>query len=617
MQMRTLGAVSVCIAEERGVCPLCYGKMVVQKTTPRMGRTLAHGPFEAQETIYVCAAGCRWPSGLRVTRRAVSLSEALVPNATIGYDVMTFVGLQRFLHHRQREEIQAMLLDEYSVSISTGEVSALSERFARYMRRLHHARSGLLRDALEDDGGWPLHVDATGEAGRGTLLIVMAGWRGWVLGAWKISTERADLVLPCLQQTVRRFGPPCAAMRDMGRAMTQSLNSLNDELIRPIPILACHQHFLADIGRDLLEPSHAQLRGLYRRTKVRPRLRELVRDLGRRIGKDIEEGREAVLEWQLMVAGRHHIEAGREGMAVVRALAQWVLDFKAQATGLDFPFDRPYLDLYDRCMTALRATDAFLRDPPDDKVVTSALVRLHACLEPVSLEVPFRQVTVRLRRRAALFDELRSTLRLTTTLPKDETVQDINEMHAHLDTWVESLRTRRPSRGPAQDMREAIDVILKHIATHGPSLWGHAVLLPNHVGEEVRLVARTNMLAENFFGKLKHDERRRSGRKNLGQDLEHIPAEAALIKNLKHNDYVAIVCGSLGNLPKVFAELDREDLANKLDGIPIGEQEDSITKILRISSSSLAKEDRRVVRNEHMDKRIIAAAKSRAPRLRL
>ena len=52
------------------------------------------------------------------------------------------------------------------------------------------------------------------------------------------------------------------------------------ELALSIPVLACHQHFLADVGKDLLEASHAQLRGLFRASKVRPKLRALVRDLG-------------------------------------------------------------------------------------------------------------------------------------------------------------------------------------------------------------------------------------------------------------------------------------------------------------------------------------------------
>ena len=77
-----------------------------------------------------------------------------------------------------------------------------------------------------------MHVDATGEDGRGTLLLVMAGWRQWVLGAWKISTERVELILPCLLETVRRFGAPCAAMRDLGRAMTPAIDDLVSEWVQ-------------------------------------------------------------------------------------------------------------------------------------------------------------------------------------------------------------------------------------------------------------------------------------------------------------------------------------------------------------------------------------------------
>ena len=45
-----------------------------------------------------------------MTRRAASLSVALPPGSNVGYDVMVFVGLERFLRCRQREEIQAIPL---------------------------------------------------------------------------------------------------------------------------------------------------------------------------------------------------------------------------------------------------------------------------------------------------------------------------------------------------------------------------------------------------------------------------------------------------------------------------------------------------------------------------
>ncbi len=542
------------------------------------------------------------------------MAEHLLPSSVVGYDVMVRVGLERFGRHRQRQEICAMVEAEEGVRIATGEVSVLSRRFVQYLARLHQARSEQLKAALESDGGWPLHVDATGEDGRGTLLLVMAGWRQWVLGAWRISTERAELIVPCLQETVRRFGAPCAAMRDLGRAMIPAINDWASELERPIAVLACHQHFLADVGKDLLEPSYAELRGLFRRTKVRPKLRALVRELGRKLGSSIEDARGAVRQWQLMAEGGHMVEAGERGLAIVRAVAQWTLDYKAQATGLDCPFDRPYLDLYERSMTALRASDAFLRTPPPDKKVKGALERLHRYLSPVACEVPFRQTTERLRRRAALFDELRGVLRLAAKPKKKETQQDLKRMQAALDELVASLKKRRPERGPAQDVREAIDIILKHVDVHGDSLWGHAIDLPERAGGGVRLVSRTNFLAENFFGELKHGERRRSGRKNLTQDLEQLPPEATLVYNLKHSDYVSLVCGSLERLPEAFAELDRSQREMSLKGLPYDNPQQDPGDRLQLASASLCTADLRVIRTEEMGHRISVAAKSRAPR---
>ncbi len=588
--------------------------MVVQKTAPRRGQTLAHGPFEAQETIHVCASQCRWPSGALVRRRAACLGEALMPQSNFGYDVMVWVGHQRFRRHRQREEIQSRLRDEHGLTISTGEVSELSRRFTTYLARLHGARSGPLAATLAADGGWPLQVDATGEAGRGTLLIVLAGWRGWVLGSWKISTERADLVLPCLREVVGRFGAPCAAIRDLGKAVTPALDDLIAELELTIPVIACHQHFVADVGHDLLEPSHAELRRLFRQVKVRPHLSALVRDLGRQLGPNVEEARQAVHDWQVRKEAEHQIAAGRDGLAVVRSLAQWTLDFKAAATGLDFPFDRPYLDLYDRCLIARRAIDAFLRTPPRDRQVTSALNRLHRALAPVDGQVPFHPVATRLRRRAVLVDELRTVLRLANVDANGETEPELSQMRGELDALVASLATRRPARGPAEEVREAIDVILTHLDHHGKNLWGHAIRLPESAGGDVRLVARTNALAENFFKRLKHGERRRSGRKNLGQELEHLPAEAALVHNLEHDDYVRIVCGSLDRLPAAFAELDQLERETRLNGEPPKDQEKDLRTILQLASASLSPADRRLVRTQQMGRRIDAAARSRAPR---
>lgn len=627
---QVLGAsgVVVVVREEPGRCPVCEGPMHVQKTMLHTGKTLRHGTFQVRETVYVCAAQCRQPSGVFVTQRPTSVTGHLMPGSMVGYDVMVLVGLQRFLHYRQREEIQKALFLEHRIDISTGEISRLTKIFLQYLETLHEARSEKIREALAADGGYPLHIDATGEDGQGTLLVALAGWRRWVLDAWKVPTERAELILPALRSVVEQFGSPCAIMRDLGKPMISAAENLVEELDLDINVLACHLHFLRDVGKDLLESSHSELRALFRRYKIRPGLGGLARDLGRKLGDDVAEAREGLRIWQGEDEERHRVPEGNAGLATVRALAQWALDYHDDGNDQGFPFDRPYLDLYDRCVTARRAVDAFLRTPPEDKQVCKALNRLARVLDSIVYEPLFAEVARRLRQRAGLLDELRQALRLglkssgrntvapLQALPLQQAMAELNDIQAAVEDLVASLKEQRPERGPAQDMREAIDIILEHIETHGDSLWGHVVSLGTPDGEIVRIVDRTNNILEGIFGDMKQGERRRSGRKILTQDFENLPAAATLTRNLKCPDYVALVCDSLDKLDEAFAQLDADRRAKKLAGAlpnPLGRSHNPIPEV---ASASLPAEDRPLLRTEGMHRRIFAAAKSRAPRIR-
>ena len=72
------------------------------------------------------------------------------------------------------------------------------------------------------------------------------------------------------------------------------------------------------------------------------------------------------------------------------------------------------------------------------------------------------------------------------------------------------------------------------------------------------VVDRTNNVIEQFFGKTKQGLRRRLGRAHLGRDMEDQPAQTALAANLRHPDYVQVLCGTLDQLPQAFAQLDRQ-----------------------------------------------------------
>ena len=600
--------------------------MHVQKTARHGGMTLAHGVFEVSETVHVCAAGCKKPGpegepARALIRRQPEVAALLLPRSTVGYDVMTFVGVERFVHFRQRAEIVTALAQKYGLSLSSGEVSDLARRFLVYLDALHQSRAGELRRILEQDGGWPLHIDATGEDGQGTLLCAYAGWRGWALGAWKIPTERADAILPRLRAVVARFGEPCAVMRDLGKAVIEAARDLVAGFARKVPVLGCHLHFLKDIGKDLLGPAHDELRELFRRFSVQTRLRALTRDLGRSLGTEVAKARRDVTDWLAGKDEGFRLPAGKAGLAVVRALGQWILDYPHDGTDAGFPFDRPFIDLYRRCLRALRAIESLLWKPYDDVRAHQALERLHAVVAVVRSELPFQLPARTLERRARLHDELREALRLRPKklavlaggVAAEEQIVELRDVKTALEKLTRSLAKRRPERGPAKDERKAIDMILDHIDRHGPSLWGHTISLPPDAGGGIRLVERTNVILESFWHEIKHGERRRSGRKVLTQDFEQLPAEAVLARNLTRPDYVAAVCGTLADLPRAFANLDADERSMSLPA-RLRAAASRAPGSGEIVSRSLPKADRDLVRTEAMQQRVAAEVRSRAPR---
>jgi hypothetical protein len=103
--------------------------------------------------------------------------------------------------------------------------------------------------------------------------------------------------------------------------------------------------------------------------------------------------------------------------------------------------------------------------------VHRALLRLRNTLEPVLCDITFSQVARILRSRAALLDELRNALRLvpkstgrnelTPAEPasSQRALNELRDVKQAVENFVDSLRQRRPQRGPGQDMRQAIDRI--------------------------------------------------------------------------------------------------------------------------------------------------------------
>lgn len=515
-------------------CPACDGDLTVQKTRVRTVVTLGEGKFEARESIAECdGAGCP-------DLGAEGLRQLVPPRQRYGYDLIVHVGLSRYIGGRQREEIRAELRDGHGIELSDGTVTNLCDRFLVALERLHLERAPALRAAMV--GGYPLHLDATCEQGRGGLFVLMDGWRGWVLNAARIPTEHPDHLQPVVDETVALFGDPVATVRDLGSAMHAAVERLRR---RGIPDLACHYHFLAAVGTKLLKDPYGSLREAIRRSGVRSDLHALLRELRKQRQPEGHESRSGVREELL-------------------ALVLWVLEGDGRKDPV-FPFGLPHLNFVRRCERVAEQAEQWVPSPHTD-AERRALQRMRALRAQLCRKRSVAQATALLDERAEPFRELRNILRLTIAeLPRG----DVRYQQPHLP--VIELRRLAAMKAELQRYKEELDqragdgsphaVVQDYLQRYGAHLFGHPARYDDD-GHISAVVARTNNVLEHLFGSEKQALRRRLGRAHLARDLQQQPAQAAFVANLRHSSYVRVLCGSLDNLAQAFAQLDSANLAD-------------------------------------------------------
>jgi hypothetical protein len=529
-------------AAEAEQCLICGGGLQVQKSRRRKIVTLAHGPLKIREIIKTCGSdGC--PS-----LGSNALDRLVKPGQKYGYDLIVRVGLSRYLTGLQREEIRRMLSQDHGIELSAGSVSALCDRFVGYLEALHFARAPLIKEALAQ--GYPLHIDATCERGKGGLFVCIAGWQHrWVLCAARIPSEGGEHLAPVVEKAVRLFGVPVATVRDMGQGCAQSVQSLSNQAV---PDLVCHYHFLAAVGKKLFSHLYDALRGMIHLTRCRSDMRVLLRDLRKYSPLDNTQGRFG------------------EGTVsdTLKALILWVLDGNG-CSDAPFPFSLPHLEFARRCLQIEQRAQSWVCRPRSEPE-RRAVHHLQSLAARLQRDCRFMSTVNELETRWAAFCQLRDVMRLSNAeLPR----ADIRRIQQHLPALqllrlqqikqaVDQYTTDLENRIPAQEKQDnkpksAAAIILKYLREYGPNLFGHPAKFDQE-GGVVAVVERTNNVAEHFFGGHKQKLRRRVGRGQLGRDLEKQPAQVAFVSNLQDPEYVQLLSGSLENLPAAFAALDQD-----------------------------------------------------------
>lgn len=393
---------------EREGCPTCGQPLHVLATRRREVVSTVFGKFVAIERQGYCPDHADLPPA-----RSAKLRQIVAPGCNMAYDVIAWIGWSRFVQCRQCEEIQRELSRHYGIEVPVRTISELARKFVAYFQVVHQESVPLLRREMSHRGGYILHVDGTCEDASRVLLVCMDSLSGQVLESRKIGSENHDEVLKVLCDVRRNWGIPLAIVHDLRR----SLITAAGEAFPGTRQFVCHYHFAADVGKDLLSPHADRLRRLFRRTKVRPKLRALCRSL-KEFAASPEDG-ESVLNSILGVTSAKDLRKASTPETVqgtVHALASWILAFSHSGDGYGFPFDVPYLALYDRilevhqvlCETSANWT-VKTRGP------LGTFKRLKEILDIVvtsEYTAEFQTIVAETRRDQRIFERLRRVLRI-------------------------------------------------------------------------------------------------------------------------------------------------------------------------------------------------------------
>ncbi len=496
----------------------------VCKTRCRKVVTLKHGRFSAREVVRQKTT----ESGETQPIPSCNLARLVASGCRYGYDLVAHVGLESFLFGRRLQEIQQNLqASGPSIHIPISSLDELRRRFLYYLGQVHRHAAPVLRKSLPRADRRTWLIDGTLEPGTPVFFGVQDAASAILLGCWKIPTENADAMTPCLEEMARDYGQPNRILHDLSNAMSLACQ----RALPDVPHDVCHFHFARDVGEDIMKQPQKALSNRLRSLKLQVRLREQRKtqtDWLRHHDGDPE----AALILQQLLRGERLTVTWNEtlGREVLFAFHFWMLDYAADGKRQGFPFDPYFLYLHRRLIRGHDALGRLLSRPAVKAHAPKALFNLHGQLERYHGDPQIIAAATHYETAFREFDRLRTTLQLCADgtspmhhgydLPADQQQQ----VRKALDALCDDYRHRIEFCSNEVE-RDVCRIILLHVEKYLPQL-----LPPPGQGHDN--VRTTNQL-EGHWGESKRACRQTQGRKKLTRSFNALPAELMLIPNLR------------------------------------------------------------------------------------
>jgi hypothetical protein len=538
---------------EQTHCPDCLEPLQVYKTQDRTVRLLDLGCWRAHETLLHCGR-CPNPA----VYASSDLSRWVPPGCTVGYDVLVWVGLALFLRDRRAEDIVAELSARH-VHLSLSEVGYLGKKFVVYLALAHRQAAPELKAAMRAEGGYILHLDGTCEEGGPMLMSTLDSISQIVLGSVKVPSEKAEQLIPFLQEIKARYGVPLAAVHDMGSGILAAVK----EGFPGVPDFICHFHFLRDLGQDLLESDYDAIRQRLRKHGLTEKLLRQARKLK----ETLDQQPDRIESFCQSVQGGCLPSAHWETFPLLCAysLIQWALAGKAEGEGYGFPFDRPHVELAKRLRVLGQRLEEIkgihLRGSWEDN---KPLLRLSCQLKQLSADEGLQRRLATIDEKIQVFDQLRSAMRIAEIGGAAGLNSGSDPIAlGPIQNAVESFRQAITSRSD-YDSNRGWKGMIDQIDHYKQKLFADPITVQTPRGPLVIQPQRTNNLMERLFRDFRRGARRRTGQNSISPFLRGMIADTLLVRNLRNPSYLQILLQGHATLEERFAQIDIETVRREL-----------------------------------------------------
>jgi len=518
--------------------------------------TLHIGAFKAHETVLACP---------ECDSDASYGSEKLLKlkpfRGTFGYDILVYAGKAMFLRCRNEQEIKQELAQKH-VAISEREITYLARKFVVYLSVAHRQSREKIKRLMGSRGGYILHLDATCEGDSPHLLSGVDGITEIVLENVKLASEKAEKIIPFLQNIKQLYGDPLALVHDMGKGISNAVKTVFPDSADFI----CHYHFLAAVGKNLFGKENDRIRVRLRKHGIQGKLRKRVREYKRMIDEH-----PAVVE---SLASNLKVKNSQRPllllyMPLVAAytLVLWALEGKKQGQGYGFPFDRVYLSFYQRLkilhsgLTQLK--DLHQGNRKDTRAYVSVLRDLIDTMEDSVL----RKAAESMEGKTAVFDKLREAMRIA--MPNGHCGLndrgDASDMHTiekavgQFCLWV--------SADERMSKQKEYQKTIAQIKKYWEKLFSDPLIVETPNGNLTIQPQRTNNILERLFRDLKRRYRKKSGMNGLSKTLKTMLSDTPLVKNLENPDYLKIILDESATLEERFSQIDARLVEKELSSL--------------------------------------------------